>query len=185
MEKITSKKIGIRINTLLADKGMKQKDLAKKLGVTDNTISYYASGERTPNLEQVIKISEIFNVSADYILGLSDIQTRNETIQGINAEIGLSQKSISTLKVERTCGDTEIVEFLDYIISNPNLTRIINAIHTTNKFENNPQIARMEIDGNAIKMEMNAIYKTYVQDEFWKMVKGFTLKSKEDNDGEK
>jgi transcriptional regulator with XRE-family HTH domain len=63
--------IGSHIKALLAFKGIKQKDLAKYLGVTDNTISYFCSGSRVPNAEQIIKIAEYLEVSADYILGIN------------------------------------------------------------------------------------------------------------------
>ena len=59
MDVITKKKIGQAINTLLAEQNKRQKDLAKELGVTDNTISYFVSGSRTPNLEQ-IQVLQIF-----------------------------------------------------------------------------------------------------------------------------
>lgn len=72
-----SKIIGQRINSALAKANKMQKDLASHLGVTDNTVSYYCSGSRTPNTAQIIEISKFLNVSADYLLGLSDIQTSN------------------------------------------------------------------------------------------------------------
>lgn len=71
----TKKLIGSRINSALALRGMKQKELARILGVTDNTVSYYVSGARTPNAEQIIAIANALDVSADYLLGLSTIQS--------------------------------------------------------------------------------------------------------------
>ena len=70
-----SKAIGKRINTLLAEKERKQKELAAYLGVQDNTISYFVSGRRTPNTEQLVKIADFFNVSADYLLGRTNAET--------------------------------------------------------------------------------------------------------------
>ena len=57
MDNATSKIIGNRINTLLAKKNIMQKQLAEYLEVTDNTISYFVKGKRTPNTEQIIKIA--------------------------------------------------------------------------------------------------------------------------------
>ena len=56
MKKITSKKIGTRINTLLADKGMKQKDLAKELGVDGRV---HLLGFRT-DVAELLKSADIF-----------------------------------------------------------------------------------------------------------------------------
>ena len=69
--------IGQRINSALAAANKKQKELAAALGVTDNTISYFVSGKRTPNTEQIIKIAEFLNVSADYLL---NIKPQNATL---------------------------------------------------------------------------------------------------------
>ncbi|MDO5124626.1 MAG: helix-turn-helix transcriptional regulator, partial [Eubacteriales bacterium] len=119
MDKVTSRKIGDRISCTLISKDMMQKELAEILSVTPNTISYFAKGDRTPNIEQIIKISKNLNVSADYILGLSDVPTRNETIQGINEKTGLSGETIARLQTEKATGNTAFAEFFDYIIKNP------------------------------------------------------------------
>lgn len=92
-----NKIIGGRINTLLAVQNKKQKDLAENLGVKPNVISYYVSGERTPNTEQLKKISEFFNASSDYLLGLSNAATLNTSIQDIHHITGLSEKAIDKL----------------------------------------------------------------------------------------
>lgn len=72
--------IGKRINALLAEQSKKQKELAKYLGVQDNTISYFVSGRRTPNAELIIKISDFFNVSTDYLLGRTDVKTEAKKV---------------------------------------------------------------------------------------------------------
>lgn len=91
------KVIGQRINSALAAANKKQKELAAALGVTDNTISYFVSGKRTPNTEQIIKIAEFLNVSADYLLGLSDVQSTDIDTQAICKKIGCSEEVVSSL----------------------------------------------------------------------------------------
>lgn len=78
-----SKIIGNRINGLLATTNVKQKELAQVLGVKDNIISYFCSGTRKPNIEQIIKMAKYFNVSTDYLLGLTDTQSSDIAIQSI------------------------------------------------------------------------------------------------------
>ena len=63
--KDTKNVIGDRIGALLSEKNKKQKDLAEYLGVTANTISYYVTGTRMPNIDQIIKIAVFFNVSTE------------------------------------------------------------------------------------------------------------------------
>lgn len=92
-----SETVGKRINTLLAKKDKKQKELAAYLQVQDNTISYFVSGRRIPNTEQIIKISDFFGVSADYLLGRTNIQTTNENLQFVCNYTGLNEDSVKTL----------------------------------------------------------------------------------------
>ncbi len=93
MEQITRNLIGKRINETLAIKDVKQKDLAKVIGVTDNTISYFVSGKRTPNTEQIIEIAKFLNVSADYLLGLSTNMTTDAELQAVCEFTRLSEEN--------------------------------------------------------------------------------------------
>ena len=75
----TKQKIGLKINTALSVKDKKQKELAAFLDIKDNIVSYWCKGERVPNVEQIIKIAEFFNISSDYFLSLTDAPTPLKT----------------------------------------------------------------------------------------------------------
>ncbi|MBQ8780542.1 MAG: helix-turn-helix transcriptional regulator [Oscillospiraceae bacterium] len=64
-----------RIKELRKNKGITQIRLSVELGVTQETISAYENGRHYPTVENLIKMSEIFGVSCDYILGISDVKT--------------------------------------------------------------------------------------------------------------
>ena len=49
-----------------------QSELAKELGISQNTYSQYETGARQPSLEMLVKLAEFYFVSTDYILGLTD-----------------------------------------------------------------------------------------------------------------
>ncbi len=49
---------------------MTQKELADKIGVTKSVVSYYELQERAPSPEVLIKLSRIFHVTTDYLLGI-------------------------------------------------------------------------------------------------------------------
>lgn len=53
---------------------MSQAELAEKLGVSQQTISKYERGTREPDNKTLIKLSEIFNCTTDYLLGRTNIQ---------------------------------------------------------------------------------------------------------------
>lgn len=70
--------ISNRIKLLRTEFGYTQKILSDKIGLTPKMISFYENGERIPPIDIIIKFVEIFNVSSDYLLGLSDKRHCNE-----------------------------------------------------------------------------------------------------------
>ena len=59
---------GKRISKIRQSKNITQKELASKLYVTDKTISSWESNRTEPSLEMIIKLSEILECSASYLL---------------------------------------------------------------------------------------------------------------------
>ena len=49
-----------------------QKEIAEKLGISQQHYSMYETGKRVLNAEQIILICKEYNVSADYLLVLTD-----------------------------------------------------------------------------------------------------------------
>lgn len=64
----------------LADKRMyrelSQKAMAEAIGVAQSTYSLYEKGAREPNIDKIIKISEVLGVSADELLGIKTKQDK-------------------------------------------------------------------------------------------------------------
>jgi transcriptional regulator with XRE-family HTH domain len=67
--------MGDRIKLALEMRNMKQKELAKRVGMTEVTISRYVTGDREPKADAIIAICNALCVSSDWLLGL----TRKET----------------------------------------------------------------------------------------------------------
>ena len=63
-----------RIKKLREEFQMTQQELAEKLNGAKSTIAMYENETRKPSMEVLIKLSEIFNCSIDYLLGKSDIK---------------------------------------------------------------------------------------------------------------
>ena len=61
-----------RIKYLRENLQLSQEELAEKLNLSKGIISLYEQEKRKPSLEILIKLSEFFNVSIDYILGRTD-----------------------------------------------------------------------------------------------------------------
>ena len=59
---------------LRQDKGMTQQELSVKLHVAKSSVSNLETGQRRAHTELICKAAKVFNVSADYLLGLSDFR---------------------------------------------------------------------------------------------------------------
>ena len=56
--------VGYRIAAAIARASISQRDLAEHLGQKPNVVSYWCSGTRTPNAQQIAEIGRFLNVSA-------------------------------------------------------------------------------------------------------------------------
>ena len=67
---------GDRLKLALVKRGMNQYELADMVYVSHSTISQYVNGERGKKYAPLVDICKALNVSADYLLGLSDEMER-------------------------------------------------------------------------------------------------------------
>lgn len=65
-----------RIRDLREDHDLKQKDMANILRCSQQVYSNYELGQRDIPTEILIRLSEYYQVSVDYLLGLTDNPTR-------------------------------------------------------------------------------------------------------------
>lgn len=63
-------KFAIRLKELRIEKLYKQSDLARLLNVDQRTISNWEKAVREPDFDMLIKISKLFEISSDYLLGI-------------------------------------------------------------------------------------------------------------------
>ncbi len=66
-----------RICELRQSFGWTQVQLSQKLGVTKQTVSNWENDNIQPSIEMLIKLSRIFNVTTDYLLGLTPTNSIN------------------------------------------------------------------------------------------------------------
>ncbi|WP_251169146.1 helix-turn-helix domain-containing protein [Cytobacillus firmus] len=59
---------GERLRKCRDKKGYTQKFVADKIGIKNNTLSSYESGKRQPDYEILKKLSDLYEVTIDYIL---------------------------------------------------------------------------------------------------------------------
>lgn len=75
---------GQRLKELRVQAGITQLQLAQRMGVTKSVVSFYELQERTPSPDILVKLSGIFKVSTDYLLGLDPRETID--ISGLSRE---------------------------------------------------------------------------------------------------
>lgn len=66
--------LGSRLKELREKKNIKQKDLAERFNLTKTAISLYENDKRSPDQALLKELAKFFDVSVDYLLGVSDIQ---------------------------------------------------------------------------------------------------------------
>ena len=65
---------GNRLRLLRKEKGWTQGDVAIRLGVTKSVVSAYETSLRYPSYDILIRITKIFGVTSDYLLGIEKKQ---------------------------------------------------------------------------------------------------------------
>ena len=62
-----------RLRDLREDNDLKQEDIAKALKITRQQYQLYESGKRKIPVDLLIELCKFYNISADYILGFTDM----------------------------------------------------------------------------------------------------------------
>ena len=86
-----------RLKSLREEKELNQGQLAKELGISRGSVSFYENGDRIPDIETFDKICSFFNVSYDYLLGKSDLKNSSIEIKAIREYTHLTDENIELL----------------------------------------------------------------------------------------
>lgn len=63
----------LKLRELRKKCGLTMKELGMEIGVAESTVSQYETGKRQPDYETLLKLSEYFGVSVDYLLGRESV----------------------------------------------------------------------------------------------------------------
>lgn len=66
-------KLGERLKELRQERGLTQKQLAEQLGLHSVTYLHYEKDQHEPPLALLADFAKFFDVSVDYLLGLTDL----------------------------------------------------------------------------------------------------------------
>jgi transcriptional regulator with XRE-family HTH domain len=102
MKKASEKTIlATRLCEVMEDANVTHEDLGKAIGISRQAVTQYCDGSAKPSLDKLCKISDFFNVSSDYLLGLIDNKSKNISDKAIHNALGISDKAIAALRLSR------------------------------------------------------------------------------------
>lgn len=88
-----------RLKELRDEKKLSQTQLGNELGISGRVIGYYETGDRFPKDEDLLKkTAEFFNVSMDYLLGMTNIKNYNDVKFAFSSTEELSEDDIETVQ---------------------------------------------------------------------------------------
>lgn len=97
-----------RLRELREENEYTQKDIADKIGLTKSAYGYYERGKSVPDAQTLVQLSKIFDVTTDYLLGLSDDKKPIED---------LTEKQKQALRLADQLSDEEFDNIIRLVIS--------------------------------------------------------------------
>lgn len=111
-------KFSYRLSVLLDEYNMTQTQLAKKIGTSNVTICRYLTCERIPRLDVITKIASVFNVSIDYLLGVSEDKDIKNFSENSDLNMALLIKSLYSLDDSSRLSKTQIELIKKLLLAN-------------------------------------------------------------------
>ncbi len=102
-----------------------QTDVANLLGLTQQRYNHYETGRREPDSETLTQLAKLFNVSTDYLLGITDTPIESSTDSlSITESALVLQKELSKLDIDIE-NEKELETILKFIDSNKEMLKIL------------------------------------------------------------
>lgn len=117
-----------RLSELITDANA----LKEHLGVTLQAVNQYKLGIARPSLENLCKIARFYDVSTDYLLGLTETQSVKEDVQATCKTTGLTEKAIEAIKKLK---EYKTINVLDQVLKNEQFAFLLAAIHRLSLFK--------------------------------------------------
>lgn len=80
-------KFSQKLGELRAAKGVTQQEVAEYLSISNKTVSKWENGDATPDLDALISLSQYFDVSCDYMLGIANSHAHRDAAAAVFEEL--------------------------------------------------------------------------------------------------
>ena len=96
------------LRAIRKNRGCTQRQTAAAIGITERNYQYYEPGEREPSMSVLISLAKYFDVTLDYLVGLSDDSDGVITVE-LNERLKQLRKthSVTQVQVAAGCGMAE------------------------------------------------------------------------------
>lgn len=91
-------KIGLRLRQLRLERGLFQRQIGEYLGVDVRQVRHWEAGSSLPNLANLVKAADFFDVSTDYLCGRCNVRTYVKPVESLKARFGKRLKMARWLK---------------------------------------------------------------------------------------
>ncbi len=113
-----------RLNKLYQESGLTREEFAKRCGgISVSAMTNYLNGSRTPDAVKLPAICQEFSVSADWLLGLSDVRKPSAELKGVVDFTGLSEEVIKRITNKDDLG--EFINEINHLIEIPDFLGFI------------------------------------------------------------
>lgn len=112
----------LTLNSLLEEREMEQTDFADRTNIADATISQYRNGKREPKLSFLVRMAKELNVSLDYLCGLNEYESSNQTYINISNITGLSHEAIKVLEECNSMNMDDLIKIINFLVEQEILT---------------------------------------------------------------
>ncbi|MFQ8923164.1 MAG: helix-turn-helix domain-containing protein [Clostridium paraputrificum] len=75
------------LKILRNENSFRQEDVAAKINVSRQTYSYWETGERVPDINSLMLLADLYNVSLDYLVGRTSIRSDYRTNPNLDSYI--------------------------------------------------------------------------------------------------
>lgn len=111
-----------RLSEIMKERGENQTTLAEKitkqyLTIQRQTISLYMNGQSKPDTERLTAIAKTLDVSADWLLGLSEAKSTDNDLRSICDYTGLSESAVKFLRYIGHDPDTPEGDIMPFVLS--------------------------------------------------------------------
>ena len=92
-----SEVLGARIKKVRKEKGFTQDEMASKIGCARMSYVHYENAKRTPDIDFLVRASNVIGCSTDFLLGKAECSTPDN--EEIHRQLGISERTINALKI--------------------------------------------------------------------------------------